>query len=210
MISNAYFDQFTTPKYHSKNPLQRWLIRRFVRRLHALFLESVPARKVLEIGVGEGFLSGHLSACFPETTFTGVDLCREDLERLNQHFPHIEIHQGSIYHLDFLADEYDTIVCAEVLEHLDTPERALDEILKLHPKRILVSVPHEPWFMLSNFLRGKNLRRWGNDPEHVNHWNRQTFRKLLERRFKILRLTTSYPWILALLAPRQSKENEHA
>src|SRR5262249_8139457 len=172
--------------------------------MRALFLETLPIQSALEIGVGEGFLSGHLSECFPETSFTGVDLCREDLDRLKRHFPHIETHQGSAYDLSFLPGPYDTILCAEVLEHLDPPERALDEILKFRPKRVLLSVPHEPWFMLSNFLRGKNLRRWGNDPEHVNHWNRHTFRMLLESRFEVLRLTTSYPWILGLLAPRES------
>jgi hypothetical protein len=56
--------------------------------------------------------------------------------------------------------------------------------------------------MLSNLARGKNVTRFGNDPEHVNHWGRGSFRALLDTRLDVLRLTTSYPWLLALTAPR--------
>jgi len=36
----------------------------------------------------------------------------------------------------------------------------------------------------------------------VQHWGRRAFGRLLEDRVDVLRLTTSYPWILALAAPR--------
>jgi SAM-dependent methyltransferase len=202
MVPSTYFDQFETPKYRSRSRVQRWLISRFVDQFQALLLEAAPTRRVLEIGVGEGFLSGYLSARLPEATFTGVDVRQEDLDRLKRHFPHISTCQGSVYDLSFLAEAYDTVLCAEVLEHLEAPDKALEEIVKLGPRRVLVSVPHEPWFRLGNFLRGKNLTRWGNDIEHVNHWNPRTFRRFLEGRFQVLRVTTSFPWVLALLAPR--------
>ena len=206
MIPDAYFDRFATPKYQSKNPVQRALIRRFVAALHDLFIEANPVASVLEVGVGEGFLSGYLSEKFPEKRFTGVDLRAEDLARVNALFPRIATFEGSAYDLSRIAPGaeggFDLVMCAEVLEHLDEPERALDEILRLRPRRVLLSVPHEPLFMLSNLLRGKNVSRFGNDIEHVNHWGPSAFRRLLETRLTVLRLTTSYPWILALAAPR--------
>lgn len=202
MVPAAYFDQFATPKYRHKGRLQRLLIQRFVRCFYNLFLEASPAQNVLEIGVGEGFLSGYLCERFPDLHFTGLDLCQRDLDLLKQHFPRIDTYQGSAYELNALPGTYDTVVCAEVLEHLDTPERALDQIWALRPRRVLVTVPHEPWFRLGNFLRGKNLSRWGNDIEHVNHWCPRTFQRFLQGRFQVLRLTTSFPWILSLLTPR--------
>jgi hypothetical protein len=75
-------------------------------------------------------------------------------------------------------------------------------MIALGPRRLLLSVPHEPFFMLSNLARLKNVARLGNDPEHVNHWGRGSFRRLLAPKLDVLRLTTSYPWILALAAPR--------
>jgi 2-polyprenyl-3-methyl-5-hydroxy-6-metoxy-1,4-benzoquinol methylase len=111
------------------------------------------------------------------------------------------VHQGSAYDLSALPGGYDLVICAEVLEHLDTPLRALDEMCRLSPRRLLLSVPHEPFIMLSNLARLKNVSRLGNDPEHVNHWGTRSFRRLLETRLEVARVTTSYPWVLALAAP---------
>jgi len=203
LIPDAYFERFETAKYRNENPIQRLLIRRFVAALHDLFIEANPVEAVLEIGVGEGFLSGYLSEKFPEKRFTGIDLRESDLRRVGQLFPRIRTLAASAYDLGALAGErFDLVLCAEVLEHLDGPERALDQILSLGPRRVLLSVPNEPFFMLSNLLRGKNVTRLGNDVEHVNHWSPRSFRRLLEARLSVLRLTTSYPWILALAAPR--------
>jgi len=202
LIPDAYFARFDTKKYRSTNPVKRLLIKRFVDALHSLFIEANPVQSVLEVGVGEGFLSGYLSEKFPAIRFTGVDLRAEDLERLRQKFPRVETHEGSIYDLGFLGHRYDLILCAEVLEHLERPDDALAQIAALRPHRALLSVPHEPWFMLSNLAAGKNVTRLGNDVEHINHYTVGRFRRLLEPRFEVLRMTTSYPWILALGAPR--------
>ena len=202
MIPDAYFARFETPKYQNKNPVQRALIRRFIASMHDLFIDANPVSSVLEVGVGEGFLSGYLSEKFPSIRFTGVDLNPADLEKLNAKFPAITTKQGSAYDLAGLEPHYDLVICAEVMEHLDEPERALDEMLKFKPRRLLLSVPHEPFFMLSNLARLKNVSRWGNDPEHINHWTPRSYKKLLSTRLDVLRLTTSYPWILALAAPK--------
>lgn len=203
MIPDAYFDRFSTAKYRAKNPVQRALIRRFVASLHDLFLEAQPAASVLEVGVGEGFLSGYLSEQLPEKRFAGVDLREEDITRLRALFPRIDGRVGSAYDLSaFGPGEVELVLCCEVLEHLDTPERALDEIARLEPKKAIFTVPHEPFFMMSNLLRGKNITRLGNDPEHVGHYGAASFRRLLEGRFRVLRQTSSYPWLLALVEPR--------
>lgn len=214
MIPDAYFDRFETKKYRNANALKRKLIQRFAAAVHDLFIEANPVERVLEIGVGEGFLSGYLSEKFPEKRFTGVDINAADLERLGRLFPRIEAHAGSAYDLGALATSvtsvtsassasaFDLVICAEVLEHLDEPDRALAEIQRLKPRRAILSVPHEPFFMLSNLVAGKNVRRFGNDIEHINHWNPTSFRKLLEPRFEVLRQTTSYPWVLCLATPR--------
>jgi len=202
VIPDRYFARFETKKYRNENPVQRALIRRFVARLHELFVEAGPVSSVLEVGVGEGFLSGYLSEQLPAISFTGVELDAGDVARARRHFPRLSVHQGSAYDLGGLPGPYDVVICAEVLEHLDDPARALDQMAGLKPRRLLLSVPHEPFFMLSNLARLKNVTRFGNDPEHVNHWGPRGFRRLIEARCDVLRVTTSYPWILALAAPR--------
>jgi 2-polyprenyl-3-methyl-5-hydroxy-6-metoxy-1,4-benzoquinol methylase len=201
-ISDDYFDRFETKKYRAKNPIKRALIRRFVGVVHELFESGDAPRSVLEIGVGEGFLSGFLSEKYPEVEFSGVDLNQQDLALLAQKFPRIKRYCANIYDLSALPGGYDLIICAEVLEHVDEPDRALEQIVGLAPKRVILTVPHEPWFMLSNLAMGKNVTRLGNDIEHVNHFTVSSFRRLLGRKLELSRVTTSYPWILAAGRPK--------
>jgi 2-polyprenyl-3-methyl-5-hydroxy-6-metoxy-1,4-benzoquinol methylase len=170
--------------------------------LHELVLDAGPVSSVLEIGVGEGFLSGYLSEKLPTVRFCGVDASTEALSRLQRLFPRIETHVGDAYDLSGLAGPFDLVLCAEVLEHLQEPTRALDAIASLRPRRALLTVPHEPFFRLSNLASGANVARWGNDPEHVQQFGPRSFRALLSKRFDVLALTMSYPWLLALTAPR--------
>ena len=202
MIPDSYFDSFHTAKYKSENPLQRLLIRRFIAKLSDMFDATQPSDSVLEIGCGEGFVAGQLSARHSGAVYAGVDLNEKDLQNLRDKFPTVHAHQGNIYDLSFLGRDFDVVVCAEVMEHLDDPAAALEQIIGRRPSWVILSVPHEPWFCFSNFARGKNITRFGNDPEHVNLWGRAGFRKVLESRLVVERHETSYPWQLVLARPK--------
>jgi len=204
MLPDAYFDKFDTAKYRTRNPLARHLIRRFATNLHSVFVAAGPCKRVVEIGVGEGFLSGYLSNQFPDKEFTGVDLSAEDVARLRSKFPRIDAHVGAIEDLSFLSPPYDLVMCCEVLEHVHDPALALEKLDSLGAPRLILSVPHEPFFMLSNLARGKNITRFGNDPEHIQHWTKAGFQRFVEQRLDVLHIETSYPWIIALCASRRA------
>jgi SAM-dependent methyltransferase len=210
VIPDEYFDRFESPKYRRRSPIRRALIRRFVRRLHELILEAGPLSSVLEVGIGEGFLSGYLSEKLPTVRFCGVDASATAVARLRGLFPRIEAQVGDAYDPSGFAGPFSLVLCAEVLEHLDEPARALGAIAALRPRRAVFTVPYEPFFRLSNLVSGRNVTRWGNDPDHVQHFGRHSFRDLLDEHLEVLRLTTSHPWILALTAPRASEAGRAA
>lgn len=204
MIPDSYFDSFETAKYSTRNPVQRLLIRRFMAKVIGMFDATAPHASVLELGCGEGFVSGQLSERQPGTSYVGVDANAGDIANLRAKFPSVEAHEGSIYDLSFLNRTFDVVVCAEVLEHLDDPDAALKQITSVQPRWVILSVPHEPWFCLSNLARGKNVTRLGNDDDHVNLWGRGGIRKLVSRHFEIDRHETSYPWQILLAHPPTS------
>lgn len=204
MIPDGYFERFATAKYRERSPLKRALLRRFVERFHSLFLRANPVASVLEVGMGEGFLSGYLSERFPHVHFEGIDQDREALARAAALFPRIVVRPGDAHDLRAARRSFDLVLCCEVLEHVGDPERALAEIAAVARRHAIFTVPHEPFFRLSNLLRGRNVRRFGNDVDHHHHWGKASFRKLLSRHFEIVELTASYPFLLALVAPRPS------
>lgn len=193
-FTNEYFDQFHTKKYNNHNPLQRRQIGRLLERVVTLAKHFRP-KTVLDAGGGEGFLTGYLAASFPDAAITVVDLSSDDLGRLRARLPKVETIVGNLETFD-LGRQFDVLIATEVLEHLPRAREALRRFAQ-HAARIIVTVPHEPLFMATNFLRGKNFSRFGNDPEHMNHWSPRSLRRFLETELIVDRVDTVFPWIVA-------------
>ena len=185
-------------KHTSKNPLQKFLIENFYRTLIAMARPLSP-KTVLDAGCGEGFSLNKLMLNKIGIKIEGVEQSKEAIALGKKLFSKANIKQGSVYELPYKDGSFDLVVCTEVLEHLEDPQKALSEIIRVSKKNIILSVPNEPYFMLSNFLRGKNLSRLGNDPCHINHWTIKTFQNFLkENSVKIKILKFPFPWILVL------------
>lgn len=129
----------------------------------------------------------------------GVEYSQEAIKLGKKLFPNLTFKEGSAYELPYEDSSFDLVVCTEVLEHLDQPAKVLNEVLRTSKKYVLISVPNEPFFMLGNFMRGKNLSRLGNDPGHINHWTIATFLSFLKKNgLKIKKIKLPFPWILIL------------
>ena len=186
-------------KYRSSNPLQRFLIRQFFRKVRTIF-QYVPQGPVCEVGCGEGFILRDLFdyGLLSGRMVTGLDIREESLRLARGLVPEASFKNASAYKLPLNSKQCRCVMMLEVLEHLEDPARALREAVRAGDF-LLVSVPHEPFFRAANFLRGKNWFRWGNDNEHIHFWGKRTFRELLEHYGEIVLLETSFPWIIALL-----------
>lgn len=185
-------------KHTSKNPLQRFLINNFYSSLISLAKPLSP-KNILDAGCGEGFTMYNLVKNKIGQTVTGIEFSYEAIALGNKLFPTLDIKQGSAYGLPYKDNSFDLVVCTEVLEHLDNPKQGLKEALRVTTRYAIFSVPNEPFFMLSNLLRGKNVSRLGNDPGHINYWTIVSFQNFLKVngvKMKILKFP--FPWILAL------------
>jgi hypothetical protein len=65
----------------------------------------------------------------------------------------------------------------------------------------MISVPHEPWFQLMNLLRGRDIRRFGIHPEHINHWNGRTLTKFLSPFVDVLETRFPFLFLISLCEP---------
>jgi len=185
-------------KHTSKNPLQKFLIENFYRTLIAMARPLSP-KTVLDAGCGEGFSLNKLMLNKIGIKIEGVEQSKEAIALGKKLFPKAKIKLGDIYNLPYKTNSFDLVVSTEVLEHMEDPQKALLEIIRVSKKYIILSVPNEPFFMLSNFLRGKNLLRLGNDPGHINHWTVFSFKNLLKKNgVKIRTVKLPFPWTIVL------------
>jgi 2-polyprenyl-3-methyl-5-hydroxy-6-metoxy-1,4-benzoquinol methylase len=184
-------------KYQSRNPVQRVLIWYFHRWVWNL-VSATGAESVLDVGCGEGFTIERLLAVDGRLPMQGLDYDWPALLRAKESHPDVFFQMGDIRRLPYGRDSFDLVLCLEVLEHLREPSAALDELKRVSGRHCLISVPNEPWFMVSNLLRGKNVRAWGNDPEHVQHWTAGRFVAMLGEYFTVERVVYPFPWVVAL------------
>ena len=192
-------------KYGTRNPIARRLMRGFFGALTDL-ASRCGATDAHEVGCGEGHLAIHLAGL--GWRVRGSDVGHTIIERARAHAAEtdhdIAFRMASIYDLEPVRDGAPLVVCCEVLEHLEEPERARDVLAHLAQPWLLASVPREPIWRLSNIARGSYLRDLGNTPGHLNHWSRRGFLRFLGRRFEIVAVRSPFPWTMALCRARST------
>lgn len=190
-------------KYYDPNPFVRFVLRRFFQRVGEAIGAAAPAT-LLDAGCGEGELMrrGVVPA---QTRVVSLDLRPESLVWFRDHAPDRNLVCASLDALPLASRSMDAVLCLEVLEHLTDPAAALAELVRVTSGTLILSVPHEPYFRLGNVLRGKHLDRWGNHPEHVQHWNFRSFRSFLRVACQHVELRDAFPWIIACCRFHESR-----
>ena len=194
--SAAGYSSSNLRKHTNPNPVQRWLLERFHRTAAGL-LAQTSAAQVLDAGCGEGFAMRQVLA-HSGAAVVGLDGSHGALQVASQLNQRRSFVAGDLLELPFPSRSFDLVVCMEVLEHLDRPDAGLAELCRVSRRWLLLSVPNEPFFRGANFLRGKNMRAWGNDPGHVNHWSSRAFVRFVSGQCQVAEWQQSFPWTLAL------------
>jgi SAM-dependent methyltransferase len=184
-------------KYATANPVSRILIRRFVDRVRAL-VERTPFALAADVGCGEGVLLGRLGNVWADRPVVAVDIDPREVCLARANAPVVLPTVASAYALPFRAASFDLVICSEVLEHLDRPAAAIDELWRIARTTVVLSVPNEPLWRMLNLARGAYLRALGNTPGHVNHWTPRGFVRSVERRFHVEAVVSSLPWTIVL------------
>jgi 2-polyprenyl-3-methyl-5-hydroxy-6-metoxy-1,4-benzoquinol methylase len=190
----------TFDKYGSQNPVVRRLMAGFESTLDELWTTAAP-RSILDVGCGEGVLTAQWAERLDGGRIVGIDLddpkLRAEWERRTR--PNLEYRAEEATSLSFADGEFDMATAIEVLEHVPEPERTVAEMARVAQRWLLVSVPREPVWRLTNMARGAYLKDLGNTPGHLNHWSKRSFVSLLSRYGKVEQVRSPFPWTMLLV-----------
>jgi 3' terminal RNA ribose 2'-O-methyltransferase Hen1 len=151
-------------------------------------LKEHNARRVLDLGCGEGKL---LRALLHEPSFTevvgvdvssrAVEIARQRLERFPEEVrARAKVHYGSLTYRDERLAGFDAAAVVEVIEHLDPPrlaafERVLFEFAR--PGVVVLTTPNREYNVRFETLPAGALRH----PDHRFEWTRAEFQAWAER-----------------------------
>jgi SAM-dependent methyltransferase len=187
-------------KYSTRNPLVQRLISRWLRIVRLAV--SQPRGVLVDVGIGEGLALQRIipSDCYP----IGVEYRRDKVRVAQERIALLGAVVADAGMLPLRDATADVTTCIEVLEHLGTPEPAVEELARITVRRCVVSVPWEPWFRLGNLGRGKNIRQIGNDIEHMQQFTPRRLERLLAQCFESVEVVSAFPWLVAIAqAPKR-------
>jgi ubiquinone/menaquinone biosynthesis C-methylase UbiE len=182
-------------KFQTRNPLARFLFDRFYGTLKRMVAELQP-ESVLDAGCGEGETLERLRDLLP-CDVHGFDNNPACVKFAAARLPAYRFSTGDVCRIDYQDNRFHAVLCLEVLEHLADPAQAMRELVRVSRSHVVISVPDEPLFRLTNLARGKYIRRWGDHPEHCQHWNWASLTAFLAGSADVLEVRSSYPWLIA-------------
>jgi 3' terminal RNA ribose 2'-O-methyltransferase Hen1 len=159
-------------------------------RLGTVFavLKEAGARRVLDLGCGEGKLLEMLLSDRQFSEVVGMDVSIVSLDRARRKLrlerlppmvaERLTLLHGSLLYRDRRLDGYDAAAVVEVIEHLDAPRlAAFERTLFGHarPGTVVVTTPNQEYNVLFTGMKGLRHR------DHRFEWTREEFRAWAER-----------------------------
>lgn len=160
-------------------------------------LRAHGAKKILDLGCGNGAFTGRVQR--EGFDISGLDHSHSGVEIARKHVPRIAFDQYDVNSTlpPQYRQEYDAVICVEVIEHLLLPRKLLEAArAALKPNGLLVvTTPfHGYWKNLALAVTGGFDAHWHplRDYGHIKFFSRATLRALLEEcGFNQLQISTA-------------------
>ena len=146
--------------------------------------QFAAGRRVLDAGCGVGYGTA-LLAQVEGADVLGIDLAEEIVEAARGDMPSgVSLEVGDVTELPYEDGRFDLVVCFEVIEHLESPDLALDEFRRvLAPAGLLViSSPNRGVYPPGN-------------PHHLHEYVPAELEEALATRFPAVRMCRQHTWI---------------
>ncbi len=179
-------------RHYEKGGIGSWFRRYRDRKIFSLLKEE--GQFAIDLGCGEGITLGAMIETFPRKKCLGIELERESC-RTCRLFG-LPVLNGSICDLSIRTESIDDCLLTDVLEHLEDPEKAVEEIRRiLKPGgRLIVVIPNDRSFFWSRLLCLKWKEAF-HDPGHVQQWRPRKLKDL----FQSMRFRVIYRWNIPFL-----------
>lgn len=147
-------------------------------RRRQMTVELIEGQNVLEIGAAEGWMTGEIVS--RAGNVISSDIAMSYLRRARQNVPRADYIRLDAHFLPFKNGCFDCVVITEVLEHVYSPYRVLEEVHRvLAPSgKLVISVPNNLTF--SNILQHLFNRPEPHLDAHLNFYDLFSLQQLFQ------------------------------
>lgn len=131
--------------YEKEGETQSCIYDRYQHQIRKYWIEKMmdinKNALLLDVGCGEGVLMIDAAKKFRRAV--GLEMAKSKIEKAAESlkFKNVDFVIGDAEKLPFKSNVFGAAICAEVLEHLPNPEKALEEISRVTKGQVVVSVP---------------------------------------------------------------------
>lgn len=117
------------------NFLQRmWHTRKLKMVIKLMGGEKNMPKNVLDVGSASGWFLSELALRYPKASYAGVDVYKKAIDYGKKRYKNLQLICSDAHSLPFPNESFDVVICAEVLEHVKSPEKVLREIKRVLTK----------------------------------------------------------------------------
>ena len=137
--------------------------------------QELRPSNILEVGCGTGAVLAELQRRNVADSYYAIDYSSKAIEYVKTILPNVHAVVGDVADCTelFQKHAFDLVICAHVLEHLETPKRFLDSLSLLRWVNFIAEVPLENLFF--GKIKGTFQNRGKHPAGHVQFFNRKNF-----------------------------------
>ena len=172
----AYQPIYGFRKGHSEQP---GLVARYIATYQVMkALSHLKFDSLLDVGGAEGYTAFIVRELFG-VRVKNSDLSEEACKRAREIF-HLESDSVDIHELPYQDSKFDIVLCRYTLEHAKYLQRAIDELLRVASKAVVITVPHEDRAVIE-----KNIEE-GKLHDHINAFTLSSFDFLKSKGYDVI------------------------
>lgn len=192
-------DKYDPDIYHTRSNIIIKIIIRMMKRCMQEMIDLKSCDRIIEVGCGAGNV---LETFLHGGNVVGIDISLKLLKKAQTRCGRIaDLSAAKAEALPFKSDSFDKVVCTEVIEHLLTPEKCLQEIERITKNNatIVITTTNETFLNLIKTIvwkfgihkllfRGEDTykpKKRMDDEWHLHAFDPKSFKKMLEKYFTV-------------------------